>query len=144
MTPNEIKTLLGELSERQRIDTIDQMAFAQIMAEHPAETVLPALARIRRTKPYVNPNDLDDALNATATTHIDHVMRLLADGRFNTQLNPADFPDQRSYQAARQASPAMRTAYAHQAKQIYLDAWRNQTNPRPALTVVRNELGEAS
>lgn len=140
MTPDEIKTLLADLSQRQRIDTIDQIAFADTMADHDAPTVFRALAAIRRTQPYVNPHDLDQALNAGTTAHVDHVMHLLAEGRFNQALDPNEFPDQRSYEAARSVSPQLRSAYSGQARKIYLEAWqqRQPDGTRPALTVVRN------
>ena len=106
MTSDEIKTLLADLGQRQRIDAIDELAFARIMIEHETRAVITACADIRRTQPYVNPHDLDQALNSAANNHVDHVMELLRDGKFNARLNPSDFPDQRSYQAARSVSPA--------------------------------------
>ena len=144
MTADEIKRLLTDLGQRQRIDTIDELAFARIMIEHTTAEVINACAEIRRNQPYINPHDLDQALNAGANTHLEHVMRLLADGKFNQRLDPADFPDQRSYQAARTVSPAMRTSTTHQARTAYLAAWRNtpaSVNQRPALGIVRDELG---
>lgn len=130
MTPTETNRIMA-LAFAQWPHIKQSADLATVWQSHlnnkPLETVSHAVRDVLGQSDY--PPTIAQVLRAVETLETgddqwDTIAALLSSGAFGRRLNRADFPNNRSYTAARSVAHKLRTARPAEAEKIYRRAWK--------------------
>ena len=139
----QVLEMLG--SGRQKLDAIDVMAFPEVIADHTLGNVVRAMTQVRKAQPFIDPSSLRAELETDGSDDVwPAIADLITSGALRTHLNPAEFPSDRAYRAARKIVPQLISGTPHGNAKAFREAYKRTPleAPTPAHEIEAARVAE--